>query len=160
MNERELLFGAVREGLELPPLAQAVTATTIVLGAMASRDWRPMHHDRDFAVQRNGVRDIFLNTPAQAAWFERFITDWSGPRGRIGRMKFSMKNSIFPGDTMTFSGRVTALEQAQGQGFGWVDLALAIQVGPRLATECRARVALPVSARDNPWLCKGSAWAP
>ena len=26
-----------------------------------------MHHDRDFAIHRNGTKDIFLNTPNQAA---------------------------------------------------------------------------------------------
>ena len=41
-----------------------------------------------------------MNTPNQAAWFERFLTDWSGPKGRLGRMKFRMKGSVFPGDTM------------------------------------------------------------
>ena len=27
----------------------------------------------DFAVNRNGTRNIFLNTPNQAAWFERYV---------------------------------------------------------------------------------------
>ena len=71
----------VRKGDVLPELAYDVSATTVVLGALASRDWRPMHHDYDFAVNRNGTRNIFLNTPNQAHWFERFVTDWSGPRG-------------------------------------------------------------------------------
>ena len=81
-----------------------MTATTVVLGALASRDWRPMHHDHDFAVNRNGTQDIFLNTPNQAAWFERYVTDWTGPKGRLGRMKFRMKGSVFPGDTMVMRG--------------------------------------------------------
>ena len=55
-----LLLGAVHEGDELPELRYDVTATTIVLGALAARDWRPMHHDHDFAVNRNGTKDIFL----------------------------------------------------------------------------------------------------
>ena len=38
-----------------------------------------MHHDHDFAVERNGAQDIFLNTPNQQAWLERFVTDWTGP---------------------------------------------------------------------------------
>ncbi len=70
-------------GDELPELVVDVTPTTVVLGALASRDWRPMHHDYKFATERNGVQDIFLNTPNQAAWIERYITDWTGPRGRI-----------------------------------------------------------------------------
>ena len=93
-------------GDTLPELAYPVTATTIVLGALAARDWRPMHHDYDFAVNRNGTQDIFMNTPNQAAWFERFLTDWSGPTGRLGRMKFRMKGSVFPGDTMVLHGTV------------------------------------------------------
>ncbi len=97
----------VDAGDELPALAYDVTATTVVLGALAARDWRPMHHDHDFAVNRNGTQDIFMNTPNQAAWFERYLTDWTGPKGRLGRMKFRMKGSVFPGDTMVFRGTVT-----------------------------------------------------
>ncbi len=78
------LFGDVSVGDELRPLNYDVTATTVVLGALATRDWRPMHHDKDFAVNRNGTRDIFLNTPNQAAWFERFLTDWSWPPRAFG----------------------------------------------------------------------------
>ena len=75
-----LTLDAVRPGDVLPVLRYDVTATTVVLGALATRDWRPMRHDHDFAVNRNGTRDIFLNTPNQAAWFERYLTDWSGPK--------------------------------------------------------------------------------
>ena len=78
-----MILASVAAGQELPVLQHEVTATTVVLGALASRDWRPMHHDHDFAVNRNGTKDIFLNTPNQAAWFERFLTDWSGPRGPV-----------------------------------------------------------------------------
>ena len=83
-----LLLGDVHQGDELPQLRYPVTATTVVLGALASRDWRPMHHDHDFAVKRNGTKDIFLNTPNQAAWFERYLTDWTGPHGRLAHMSF------------------------------------------------------------------------
>ena len=96
-----LTVGDVSVGDELPELSYPVTATTVVLGALAARDWRPMHHDKDFAVNRNGTQDIFLNTPNQAAWFERYLTDWTGPHGRLGRVTFRMLGSVFPGDTMT-----------------------------------------------------------
>ena len=75
-----------RRATSCPTLDYEVTATTVVLGALATRDWRPMHHDKDFAVNRNGTQDIFLNTPNQAAWFERYLTDWTGPHGRLGRV--------------------------------------------------------------------------
>ncbi len=85
-----LLLGDVAAGDALPALDYEVSATTVVLGALATRDWRPMHHDKDFAVHRNGTRDIFLNTPNQAAWFERYLTDWTGPHGRRARVTFRM----------------------------------------------------------------------
>ncbi len=86
----------VEVGDALPPLTYDVTATTVVLGALAARDWRPMHHDYHFAVNRNGMQDIFLNTPNQAAWFERYLTDWTGPKGRLGRMRFQMASRSSP----------------------------------------------------------------
>ena len=93
-----------------------VSATTVVLGALATRDWRPMHHDKDFAVNRNGTQDIFLNTPNQAAWFERYLTDWTGPHGRLGRVTFRMKGSVFPGDTMSLRGVVRVDRGRRGRG--------------------------------------------
>jgi acyl dehydratase len=146
-------------GDRLPVLRHDVTATTVVLGALASRDWRPMHHDKDFAVVRNGTRDIFLNTPNQAAWFERYLTDWTGPHGRLGRMTFSMKGSVFPGDTMEMSGVVTAVE-TDAAGCGWVEVAVTLAVGGDAKTTCAARVAVPVTADDNPWSRHGDQWRP
>jgi len=149
----------VHEGDAIPELAYDVTATTVVLGALASRDWRPMHHDKDFAVQRNGVRDIFLNTPNQAAWFERYLTDWSGPKGRLGRIQFRMKDSVFPGDRMVFRGTVTRVA-TDARGCGWVDLEVNLSVGDRTVTDCSARLAVPTDEHDNPWQRHGAAWNP
>jgi acyl dehydratase len=146
-------------GDRLPALSYDVTATTIVLGALASRDWRPMHHDHDFAVNRNGTRDIFMNTPNQAAWFERFLTDWTGPRGRLGRMTFRMKGSVFPGDTMRLDGTVTNVE-VDDVGCTWVDVDVTLSVEGDAKTTCAARLAIPSSDDDNPWARKGDDWRP
>ena len=92
-----LLLDDVAVGDVLPELRYEVTATTVVLGALATRDWRPMHHDKDFAVNRNGTQDIFLNTPNQAAWFERYLTDWTGPHGRLARVDLPHEGLGLPG---------------------------------------------------------------
>ena len=151
--------GDVRVGQELAPLVHEVTATTIVLGAIASRDWRPMHHDHSFAVHRNGTRDIFMNTPTQAAWFERYLTDWTGPKGRLGRMRFRMLGSVFPGDTMVLTGVVRAVD-IDSTGCGWVDLDVTLSVADQTCTECSARVAIPTGPDDNPWDRRGERWQP
>ena len=155
----DLLFDQVSVGQELPPLAVDVSATTIILGALASRDWRPMHHDRDFAQQRNGVRDIFMNTPNQAAWFERYLTDWTGPKGRLARVRFGMQDSVFVGDRMELRGVVEKLGRDE-RGCGFVEVKVTLRAGDRTATTGHARIALPTSADDNPWRRKGDDWKP
>ena len=154
-----LTLDGVRPGDVLPELRYDVTATTVVLGALASRDTRPMHHDYDFAVNRNGTQDIFLNTPNQAAWFERYLTDWSGPLGRLGRMKFRMKGSVFPGDTMVLSATVEHVE-TDDAGCGWATLLVRLSVRDEVKTDCTARIALPAHTGDNPWARRGDRWIP
>lgn len=154
-----LTHDQVSVGDRLPELRYDVTATTVVLGALATRDWRPQHHDYHFATERNGVRDIFINAPNQAAWFERYLTDWTGARGRLGKVGFRMKDSVFPGDTMSMTGTVTATS-VDDTGCGWVDVEVTLQVGDRLCTTCTARVALPTTVDDNPWRRRGDAWKP
>ena len=137
-----------------------MSATTVVLGALATRDWRPMHHDHDFAVDRNGARDIFLNTPNQAAWFERYLTDWTGPHGRPGRMRFRMKDSVFPGDTMAISGTVTARDGGRRPAAAGSTSSWTWRSARESKTGCTARIAVPVSPDDNPWTRRGERWRP
>jgi acyl dehydratase len=133
----------VKAGDRLPELAVDVTARTVIMGASSSRDWQPQHHDHAWAVERAGTRDIFLNTPNQAGWIERYLTDWTGPQGRLGRLRFRMKRPVCPGDRLVFSGVVTNAEP------GWADLDVTLTVGETVVTECTARVAVPDG--DNPW---------
>ena len=154
-----LTLDGVRPGDVLPILAYDVTATTVVLGALASRDTRPMHHDYDFAVNRNGTQDIFMNTPNQAAWFERYVTDWTGPKGRLGRMKFRRLGSVFPGDTMVVAATVEDVA-TDDVGCGWAALLVTLAVDGDTKTDCSVRVALPTSDDDNPWTRRGDAWRP
>ena len=158
-STKSLKIADVSAGEQLPELAHDVTATTIILGALATRDWRPMHHDRDFAINRNGMKDIFMNTPNLAAWFERYVTDWTGPLGRPGRMKFRIRDSIYPGERIVFSGSVENVLTDEA-GCGWAEVTVAVKQGDRLCTSCEVRVALPVDDGDNPWKRVGDRWKP
>ncbi|MFP6622076.1 MAG: hypothetical protein VCC20_01240 [Myxococcota bacterium] len=149
----------VKPGDELPELSKDVSPVTVVLGAMASRDWRPQHHDHKFATENNGVRDIFMNTPNLAAWFERYITDWTGPYGRVGWIRFRMQDSVFPGETMVFNGTVKSVD-TDDTGCSWAEVELELVSGGRVTTVCTARVAIPARDGDNPWKRRGDDWAP
>lgn len=146
-------------GDSLPPLEVDVTAKTVVTGASSSRDWQPQHHDHHWAVRRAGTRDIFLNTPNQAGWIERYLTDWTGPRGRLGRLRFRMRRSICAGDRMLFRGTVRAVTTDQA-GCTWADVEVTLSVGGERATECTARIAIPRDDADNPWARGLDDWRP
>jgi hypothetical protein len=110
-------------------------------------------------VERVKVKDIFLNTPNQAGWIERYLTDWTGPKGRLGKVRFKMKRSVCAGDVLRFDGAVTDVSTDES-GVGWVDLDLHLTVEGEVATECTARIAVPVSGGDDPWSRAGDEWRP
>jgi hypothetical protein len=144
-------------GDRLPRLEVPVTARMVIMGASSSRDWQPQHHDHAWAVNRAGTRDIFLNTPNQAGWIERYVTDWTGPRGRLGKLRFRMRRSICTGDLLAFDGVVRTVT-ADDAGTRWADVDVTLTVGDERATECVVRVALPDG--DNPWARAGDTWTP
>jgi hypothetical protein len=145
----------VRPGDILPPLEVKILARHVVMGASSSRDWQPQHHDTHWATERVNVKDIFLNTPNQAGWIERYLTDWTGPSGRLGRVRFKMKKSVCAGDVLVFNGTVTGVSDE-----GWIDLDVVLSVDGEVATECTARIAIPTSDEDDPWQHRGDDWRP
>jgi acyl dehydratase len=99
---------SVRVGDELPPLVIDVTATVIVSGAIASRDFMPVHHDREYA-QAQGAPDIFMNILSDTGYCSRFLTDWAGPDARIRRLAIKLGVPVHPGHTMRYTGQVTGV---------------------------------------------------
>ena len=112
---------AIGVGDELPPVAVEVTATVIVAGAIATRDFMPVHHDRDYANQQ-GAPDIFMNIMSTNGHCSRFLTDWAGPDAMVKRLAIRLGVPTFPGTTLTFTGRVERVEQAGDEQL--VDVAL------------------------------------
>jgi len=64
----------VKAGDELPPFELNLTATLVVAGAIASRDFMPAHHDPAFA-KAQGAPDIFLNILTTNGYVARYVTD-------------------------------------------------------------------------------------
>lgn len=105
MIPRNLSASEINVGDKLPALQVKMTAQKIISAAAATRDWQPIHHDHAIAI-KSGLRGIILNTPSQAGWISKYITDWTGPQAQIKRLAFKMKDSICPNDEMTINGEV------------------------------------------------------
>lgn len=96
-------------GDELTPLVLDMTATRIVAGALATRDFMPVHHDRDYANEQ-GAPDIFMNILSTNAYCSRFLTDWAGPAAMVRSVAIRLGVPVFPGSTLTFTGTVAAID--------------------------------------------------
>ncbi|MFF9866621.1 MaoC family dehydratase [Streptomyces sp. NPDC013953] len=96
-------------GDELPPLRIPVTRTLIVAGAIASRDYQDVHHDPE-AARAKGSPDIFMNILTTNGLVGRYVTDHFGPLARLRGVAIRLGAPNRPGDTMTLTGTVVALD--------------------------------------------------
>ena len=110
---KSLRFGDVQVGDELPELAIDVTATLVVAGALASRDFTPVHHDKTHA-QSQGLSDVIMNTMTTNGLVCRYLTDWAGPDAMIRGVASRLGVPNLPGEKMKLAGRVTAKDESAG----------------------------------------------
>jgi hypothetical protein len=99
-------------GTVLPELRIEVTPTFVVSTAIATRDYQDVHHDREAAVAR-GSRDIFLNILTDTGLVQRFVTDWAGTQALVRNISIRLGVPCYAGDTLTFTGRVAAVEAGE-----------------------------------------------
>ena len=97
-------------GDELPVFVLPVTATVIVSGAIASRDFMPAHHDPDFA-RAQGAPHMFMNILTTNGYVARFVTDWAGPEARLRSIKIRLGAPAIPGKPLRFTGRVEKVSE-------------------------------------------------
>ncbi len=126
---KSLYWEDVEEGLELPTVTRDITSTTVVSCAIASRDFMPIHHDRDYA-QKAGLKDIFVNTPTIYGFAGKYLTDWSGPEGEPKEIALRLMMPCFPGDTMTMTGKVAKKYTDAGQHLVDIEFTFAVPLGP------------------------------
>ncbi len=111
----------INVGDEVTPLEIPVTATVIVAGAIASRDFMPVHHDPEFA-KKQGSPNMFMNILTTNGLCVRFLTDWAGPEAMVTKLAIRLGVPAFPNDPLRFTGSVTGKsEGVDGEGF--VDIA-------------------------------------
>ena len=123
---------AIEVGAKLPPLALAITATEIVAGAVATRDFMPVHHDKSYA-NAQGAPDIFMNILSDTGYCGRFLTDWAGPEAMLKRIAIRLGVPMFPGSALTYTGEVTGKSEANGAGLVEVTFRAVNDLGEHLS---------------------------
>jgi len=105
----QLTAEQVQAGQTLPELRIPITATLIVTGAIATRDFQKVHHDKDVA-QAAGTPNVFMNILTTNALVNRYVGEWAGPAARVGRINIRLGATNFPGDEMVFTGTVDSVD--------------------------------------------------
>ena len=109
MSTKNVKLSDVNVGDSLPELPIPLTTSLIVAGAVASRDFTPVHHDKS-AAQAAGMQDVFMNILTTNGLVGRYVSDWAGPNALIRQVKIRLGTPNLPGDTMTLTGSVTSKE--------------------------------------------------
>jgi len=93
---------------------QNVARTHIVKYAGASGDFNPLHHDDGIAKNLAGYPSVFAHGMFSMGLTGRMLTDWLGP---VALKKFGVRftKQVWPGDTLTAKGEVTAISEEGGQ---------------------------------------------
>jgi acyl dehydratase len=119
----------IEVGDEVTPLEIPLTTTMIVAGAIASRDFMPVHHDAAYAKQQ-GSPNLFTNILTSNGYCVRFLTDWAGPEAMVTKLAIRLGVPSFPDDPLRFTGSVTSKsEGSDGENFVEVSFQAANSLG-------------------------------
>ncbi len=128
---KTLDWNGIRVGDAVTPMTIDVTATVVVAGAIATRDFMPVHHDRDYAASQ-GSPNIFMNIMTDNGYCSRFLTDWAGPNTMVRKIAIRLGVPAYAGSTLAFSGTVTGTSQQDGEGIVEIEFRAATGEGDHL----------------------------
>jgi len=108
-----LNFESISVGDKLPAKEIPITSSLIVGGAVASRDFTTVHHDKK-AAQQAGLPDIFMNILTSNGLMSSYITNWAGPDSTTKKIDLKLGAPNLPGFIMTITGEVKTKNEDQG----------------------------------------------
>ena len=132
-------FADVAVGEKLPPLEIDITTGLVVCGALATRDFEPVHHDKA-AAQATGLPDVFMNILTSQGLMTRYATDWSGPDAIVRSLDIRLGAPNVPGMVMTIE---PGLEYAPGKMIVHEENLVITEGGCELLTR-RAPLEMPI----------------
>lgn len=132
MTRTTLGWNAIRVGDPVTPMKIDVTATVVVAGAIATRDFMPVHHDREYANSQ-GSPNIFLNIMTDNGFCSRFLTDWAGPDAMVRKLAIRLGVPACAGSTLEYTGRVTGTSRLDDEGLVEVEFRATNDQGDHLS---------------------------
>jgi acyl dehydratase len=124
LSRQQLSIGSSREAVVVDDL----TRTQLVMYAGASGDYNPLHTDEVFATQVAGFPGVFAHGMLTMALTGKALTDWVGD-GRLRSFGVRFRGQVWPGDTLTATVTVRALDEVEGEPVADFDVVTTNQAG-------------------------------
>ena len=137
---RSQRFADLKAGDEVPRFELPLSYTRVVAGAIASRDFMPAHHEKEYAIAQ-GAPHIFLNIMTSNGLVARYLTDWAGPEAILRSLKVRLGVPAIAGHVLTFTGTVESLRTEGDEGIVEVALEASTALGAHVTGT--ATVSLP-----------------
>ncbi|HEX4247579.1 MAG TPA: MaoC family dehydratase N-terminal domain-containing protein [Pseudonocardia sp.] len=119
-------------GEQCGPVTVPVTPTQIIAGALATRDFYPVHHDRDFA-RAHGNADFLMNSLTTNGLLARIVAEWTD-QAPLLRLRTRIVAPAYAHDVLTVTGEVTEV------GGGWAEVGIRAALRSGTHAEATARV--------------------
>jgi acyl dehydratase len=129
------LLAQLGAGVQLNVVRIPVTPTLIIGGALATRDYYPVHHDRDFA-RAHGNPDILMNILTTNGLLARVVGEWTGGAGLV-RLKTNLRAPAYAHDTLELHGLVTSI----ADGHASISVRAVMSAGPHAEALAVVRLA-------------------
>lgn len=121
-------WDALEVGATAAPFVDApLTVTDFVRYQGASGDMNPIHHDEAFAKQA-GFPSVFAVGMLQAGVLGTYVTNWLGAEN-VRRLSVQFREQAWPGDVLTYAGKVAARREEGGERLVDLDLVVTRQTG-------------------------------
>jgi acyl dehydratase len=129
LSRQQLSVGSVREAV----VVEGLTRTQLVMYAGASGDYNPLHTDEVFATRVAGFPGVFAHGMLTMALTGKALTDWVGA-GRLRAFGVRFRGQVWPGDTLTTTATVRALDEVDGEPVADLDVVTTNQGGDVVLT--------------------------
>lgn len=134
-------YDQVNVGDEIPPLSVELNQMMLWMYAGASGDFNPIHVDKEFA-EKVGLGGTIAHGLSSMARMGRTVTDWVEDPGRLKKFKVRFNRPARPGDTVTFSAKVSEKKEEDGMKLVVLDCLATTQDGTEVLTNAVAVVEL------------------
>ena len=135
-------FEDIKVGDELPALRKEISMARMMAYGASTWDFIRIHYDADF-VREKGFKGPFLDGQMLGGFLAQQVQDWAGPRAFLRKLGFQNRVMVFPGDTVTGHGVVTATRIDGKEALVECDLWMENQDGDKVVQPASAAVRFP-----------------